>query len=466
MRSNHRPRTTSRRDVLRSMLLGGLALGLPRCADDAAKGSGRPRIAIVGGGMGGVATAWLLDGAWDVTLYEARPVLGGQVRTIAAGAAGSGDAAVEVDVGAQYYAPGLYPTYTRLLASLALDAEAFEFDATITVLEAGLSDPRFVSPAPPDRTWPLSASWNADGIAAFATMALESPKLESDDVGYDLTVGAWLASIDLSETQREAIALPWITGLSSGDVEQVRQCSARALMRYLSATVGDDPFAVPRYRTQRRGMIAAIQALAGQCTTLEVRLDGAVTALARSGDGFRVRTAAGSDRFDALVLALPAEKALPLLVDVAGSERQRAALAGIQFHDTRIAIHSQPTFAATDPQSWSFVNMLHDGAYAEASMQLGTAIQGATLWKSWASHRSVEPGGIVHEEAFRHPLASPASVAAQAALRALAGEDGLWFVGGWMHPYDLQETAILSALDVADALNPGSARAASLSETA
>ena len=40
------------------------------------------RVAIVGGGAAGLATAWLLDAAHEVTLFEKEPILGGHVRTL------------------------------------------------------------------------------------------------------------------------------------------------------------------------------------------------------------------------------------------------------------------------------------------------------------------------------------------------------------------------------------------------
>ncbi len=40
------------------------------------------RIAIVGGGASGLITAWLLDRAHEVTLFERAPVLGGHIRTL------------------------------------------------------------------------------------------------------------------------------------------------------------------------------------------------------------------------------------------------------------------------------------------------------------------------------------------------------------------------------------------------
>jgi hypothetical protein len=55
-----------------------------------------------------------------------------------------------------------------------------------------------------------------------------------------------------------------------------------------------------------------------------------------------------------------------------------------------------------------------------------------------------------------HMLPTPASIEAQVDTRRLQGRTGLWFAGGYLFPYDAQETALLSAIEVANGLNGGS----------
>jgi len=65
---------------------------------------------------------------------------------------------------------------------------------------------------------------------------------------------------------------------------------------------------------------------------------------------------------------------------------------------------------------------------------------------------------VLFETEFRHMLPTPATLRAQDRLGALQGLDGLWFAGGYLYQYDSQETALRSALRVAQGLNVVSAR--------
>jgi predicted NAD/FAD-binding protein len=144
-----------------------------------------------------------------------------------------------------------------------------------------------------------------------------------------------------------------------------------------------------------------------------------------------------------------------------------AAHAGIRLHPARLSLHRAPAFAPGEERLRSFLNSSAFDGYCEASMQLAVMLAPAPdggpvdAWKSWTSHRD-EPADAFHTAEFRHVLPTPDTIAAQAALRALQGAGGVWFAGGYTRPYDAQETALLSAMDVAAALAPDSTRLAAL----
>jgi predicted NAD/FAD-binding protein len=163
------------------------------------------------------------------------------------------------------------------------------------------------------------------------------------------------------------------------------------------------------------------------------------------------------------VFAASGPATLQLLADVPGTKHQQSALGGIEFHHASLALHTDPVYASANSMYWSFLNCQPHGAnFCEASMWLADVITGAPpataakLWKSWTTHRSSQPGQVLHQADFMHMLPTPASIQAQAETRRLQGRTGLWFAGGYLFPYDAQETALLSAIEVANGVNGGS----------
>jgi len=77
------------------------------------------------------------------------------------------------------------------------------------------------------------------------------------------------------------------------------------------------------------------------------------------------------------------------------------------------------------------------------------------------THRPL-PSQLFHEATFLHMLPTPATLTGQAALRARQGRSGVWYAGGYLFPYDAQETALWSAVQVALGMGATSARSQQL----
>lgn len=451
-----------RRDFLRGAAAVAAGIAVGGCGDDASTpaGTGRPSVAVLGGGAAGVFAAWLLDGAFDVTVYEAEAKIGGNVKTYEYDMAGE---RVVIDLGAQYFHPGPYPLYTRLLEHLGLrnpDGTAgdgtWRAPASMTVSVTGEANPRFVSPISPGREWPTSTAWNQPGVQAFFRVSTRGKKLETEDGDWSIALEDWYRDIGLNDDQRDNIMLPWAASLFSGSVTEARRYSARAALTFLTratSSLGIEPIV---YNTLVKGMAGPLETLLAACKTTTVRTGAKVARIERAGARVRITETGGrSAVHDRVVIAAPAYAASAALGAFAGVERVRAALDRFEFHAATLLLHRDPAYAPAVPDNRSFLNVLAYGTSSEGSMRLADVVKPpradtpVDLWKSWATYRERPPVDVLAEVKYKHMLPSTQTVAAQADLDALQGEGGLLFVGGWTHSYDSQETALLSAWDAA-----------------
>jgi predicted NAD/FAD-binding protein len=444
----------TRREVLKTIAAAVATPALVHAAP-------RRTVAIIGAGMAGVSVAWLLDGQRDVVLLESRDSIGGNVRSLDVDLDGHQFA---VDLGAQFFHPGPYPVYTALLESLDLFPPAVAppspssaFPASITIEKPGEATPRFVSTI-------LSESWNLPGLLAFFTAFTTAKAREQNDESWSLTLGDWLPTLGLSQEQWEGILLPWAASLFSGAIEQARGMSARAAMLFAAKALPDNLTDPVVYYVLRNGLIEPMLQMLDQCSTVTVETNAAVSSVSRGGSSrFTVQCADGrSFAVDDVVFAASGPGTLQLLAGIPASHTEQSALSGIEFHHASLALHTDPIYAPADPAHWSFLNcQLHGAGFCEGSMWLADVVTGAPpetaakLWKSWTTHR-LQPAQVLHQADFMHMLPTPASIQAQTATRLLQGKTGLWFAGGYLFPYDAQETALLSAIEVANGLNGGS----------
>jgi len=446
-----------RRRLLKGVAGAALAAALPL---PRARAAGLPRVAVIGGGMAGVACAWLLDGICDVRLFEARDSLGGNIRTVPLELGGQTRA---VDLGAQYFHPGPYPTYVQLLEQLGLwpvaTGEARAFVASITLDAPNEILPRFVSPILPGRVWPLVADWNNAAVQAFKTTFDAARRREQLGGAWLLPMAEWLATLPITPAEADTLILPWAAALNSGDVTQTSSLSARALMVFAAGALPPSPLDPIVYYVLERGMIEPLNRMVAQLTTAQVATGTPVDAIAPAASGgWTVQPHQGPAlAVDAVVFAASGPPTLALLQGLPGAGIARNALQGIGFYPARLALHTDPAFAPADPKWLSFLNCRVEGTHCEASMWLDPVLGSASLWKSWITHRA-PPQQMLASADFLHVVPSPDSIRAQRLLATQQGRGGLWFAGGYTLPFDSQETALLSAMTVAEGLAAASAR--------
>ena len=89
-----------------------------------------PKIAVVGAGISGLATAWLLAPRHGVTLFEASPSLGGHTNTV--------DVTVDgvthpVDTGFLVFNDRTYPNLIRMFEHLGVPSSPSEMSFSVRI---------------------------------------------------------------------------------------------------------------------------------------------------------------------------------------------------------------------------------------------------------------------------------------------------------------------------------------------
>ena len=451
----------TRRDALKGAV-GLAALGaLPA---GAAARSGRERVAIIGAGAGGVAAAYFLADGFDVDLFEARPRIGGHCdsRVIK-----HQERRITVDLGAQFFHPDTHPIYVTLLEELGLyDPDHPDVDATVRA-PASLCIFRTAGGAPIfSSSDPLATPLRAIDFGTFTQLARQAVL---SDMSWEISVEAWIRSLPLRQSFKKDVLYPWITatiGCARGDA---RRASARSILQTFALAFPAELVEGATTYNSKLGLQGNLQRMLDRSPAVKVHLGTPARALSRKRTGWFLRTPAGrKGPYRFVVLNAPPRAGRELLRPLPAFADVTDLLDAYRYFDSRLVVHTDAAYMPRDRRHWGAYNAGVDGLSCEGSAWLGALQEepapGASVhvFKSWAQRRRADPKHVLFERRFRHPLITRSTIKAARALRPLQGRRGLYFSGQYTTGTDLQETALYSAMQVAEALAPDSRTLASL----
>ncbi len=433
------------------------------------------RIAVVGSGIAGLATAWLLSEQHQVTLFEANDYAGGHTHTVDVTLQGQH---CGVDTGFLVFNAATYPNLVPMLRhlgvpvapsemtfSLALESPAIEWSGsnldTLFAQRRNLLRPSFL------RMLRDVLRFNREA-AHFAT----EPAIATCDA--PLSLGQFLSQGRYSDEFRD-----WYLGPMAA---AIWSCPTRAMLDFPFASfaqffrnhgllqITDRPqwFTVPggaRQYVER--LIAALQARGSR-----LRLNTAVRRVERklrhgvqhsvqqavqqpAQPPIRLHCDHGAEEFDALVLACHSDQSLALLGEQASAE-ERTVLSGIPYQANRALLHTDSSLLPARQKLWSAWNYSagRDGPDGRpvAVHYLLNKLQPLPftqpLLVSLNPHREPHPDSVLGEYDYAHPVFGANAAQAQAQLPSLQGQHHTWFCGAWTR-YGFHEDGLRSAVMVA-----------------
>ncbi|MDB5047557.1 MAG: hypothetical protein JWO30_628 [Fibrobacteres bacterium] len=460
----------TRRDVLKStaVLVGASLLGCDGATGGGSVSSeekpainaitGRRRIAIIGGGAGGIAAAYFLSNDYDVDLFEARPKIGGHCDSQVVEYMGQ---KINVDLGAQFFHPDTHPIYVTMLEELGLyNPENPDADET---LEA----PGSICFFPKTGIWPIFSSkfpYLTPLIAVdFVIYSQAARQVVLGNQSWETTLEEWVTKLPVSQKFKDTLLYPWITATIGTTLENAKRSSARSILQTFALAFPANIFQGASTFNSKLGLEGNLRRMLDRSPGTTVRVDSPVKALTFQDGNWSVQTPSGTyGSYGAVVMNAPPRISKTLLQPLPWAGDMLPVLDKFEWFDTRMLIHTDPKYVHRDKNLWAAYNGLVDGNACEGSVWYGGIHEklpsGATIdvFKSWASRRYADPANILYERRFVHPLITPEGIRAARTLRTFQGRNGLYFSGQHTTGMDLQESAVYSAMKVANALAPTS----------
>lgn len=410
------------------------------------------KIAIIGSGIAGLTTAYLLNRSHDITVFEAADWIGGHTHTVDVKVNGRDYA---IDTGFIVFNDWTYPNFIRLLGQLGVTFKPTEMSFSV-------SDPKTrteyngnnLNSLFAQRSNLLSLSfWGMlRDILRFNREALAD--LESQRIAHDTTLGEYLRSRGYGERFIEHYIVPMGAAIWSMSLADMLAFPLQFFVRFFKNHGLLSVSNRPQWCVIEGGSSRYIEPLTASFAE-RIRLSCPVNRVERDAEGVTVHSAVGSERFDKVVFACHSDQALKLLAQPSVAEQE--ILAALPYAENDVVLHTDTRLLPKRPLAWASWNYRLGGGEQQLAavtydMNILQGIDGDTTFcVSLNQTEAIDPGKILARYSYAHPQYSLAGVEAQARWPELAGINHTWFCGAyWANGF--HEDGVVSGLRVASAL--------------
>lgn len=411
----------------------------------------RLKIAVVGGGIAGIAAAWLLSRAHEVTLLEQADRLGGHTNTRTVH---ENHRCVPVDTGFIVCNPVNYPNFYRLLdawgvqrrdsdMSFGFSCEASGFGWVGPSLSQFARMPEnFMRPA----CWRMLFNWRR--FNRLARTALASGSLS------DQTLGSFLERNGLSTAFIDTCLIPLAASVWSSPDGAMLQFPAASFIQFFENHGLLQLARFPRWQTIVGGSNTYINAFEGLFPG-HIKLKSRILEISRISGSPRIKFQDRSEeQFDQVVLATHADTSLRLLADP--SPEEQTNLSCFRYHESSVVLHYDTNVMPTDRRNWASWNYRRPrGSTSDDPVPITyhmNRLQGLESERDYFvtlnSRHAIDRSRILYETTYTHPAYTPEAVTAQDRIHAMNGSRQTHFCGSYMG-HGFHEDAAASACAVA-----------------
>lgn len=403
------------------------------------------KIGVVGSGVSGLVSAWLLARQHEVSVFEADDRIGGHVHTVRCEDS-SGPA--NVDTGFIVFNDAYYPIFTKILGMLNVPSKP-------TTMSLSVQDVRndfeysganlFSLFAQPQNLFKNSHYRFLGEILRFISQIEELASLDPTN-----TVLEYCRQQDFSEDFLNYFLSPLGSSLWSTPVSEFKNFPICFVASFLKNHGMDRWIGRPKWRVIENGSQSYLRKLVKE---IEGTIyDGTrIESIERQETGLRLRTKDREYLFDEVVIACHANTALKLLASPTHTEKEILGAFGYQTNET--VLHTDVRLLPKSRNAWACWNFkTGDPIQAPQVTYNMNKLQGLKSRETYCVTLNrtdeIEPARVIRRINYSHPVSSHRSVTASKQRQKLIRHEGLSYCGAYWG-YGFHEDGVRSAVEVA-----------------
>ncbi len=408
-------------------------------------------IAIIGSGISGLTSAYLLSQKHKVTVFEKNDYIGGHTATV--------DVTVDnkpyaIDTGFIVFNEKTYPRFLTLLEQLNIQPQKTEMSFSVHNQQTGLeyNGHTLATLFAQKRNIVKPRFW------CFLREILRFNKLckdlyASDDIPLTLTLGDFLQQQNFSDYFCQHYILPMGAAIWSTSLDEMREFELRFFVRFFQhhglLNVSDRPqwYVIPGGSKQYISPLI-------ESFKDNIRLNSDISGVRRGPNKVTIEFGDGtSEVFDEVIFACHSDQALALIKDPTDAEHQ--VLGDIPYQANEVVLHTDTQLLPKRKAAWASWNYLLDGssdkpASVTYNMNILQGLPNAPdFCVTLNQTERINPESILRSFTYAHPVFNKTSMQAQQQRNTICGKNNTHFVGAYWYN-GFHEDGVHSATDVAE----------------
>jgi uncharacterized protein len=414
------------------------------------------RIAVIGSGISGLATAYHLSRRHEVWVFESESRLGGHTHTVTVD---SSRGPLAVDTGFIVHNDRTYPNLIKLLGELGVPRVNSDMSFAVSCRKSGyeysslglrgyFAQRQNLLRRRPYRLYGEMRRFNRDAIKLLARPDAASLKL-----------GDYLNEHNYSDEFREFYLYPMAAAVWSCPPSAVQEFPAAMLVRFFEnhgmLTINGHP----QWKTIPGGCSRYIAPLIAPFKE-RIVLNTQIRTVARDARGVTLhfRDAHPAMRFDHAVFATNGDRVLPLIENPTDTERE--ILQTFRTSANEVVLHTDDALLPRRPEaraSWNYLLHLDSrNGHSPVTMTYHmNRLQSLPVAENYCvtlnANFQIRSDKILRRFVYHHPIYTLESLRAQQRWAQISGVDRLHFAGAYWF-YGFHEDGVNSALRVARSL--------------
>lgn len=409
------------------------------------------KIAIVGTGISGMVTAYLLHRDHEITVFEAADYIGGHTNTLDVTVDGRTYA---VDTGFIVFNDWTYPNFIHLLSRLGVESQPSDMSFSVKCERTGLEyNGTSLNTLFAQRRNLLRPSFYRMILDILRFNREAVSLLDQPESGPSL--GEYLDSRRYSKEFVEQYIVPMGAAIWSASHDNMQAFPARYLVQFFKnhgmLSVDDRP----EWRVIKGGSQRYAEKLVAPFRS-HILLNSPVESISRFPDHVEIRASLHRReyralRFDHVIIAAHSDQALAMLADPSAKEKE--ILGAIRYQDNEAVLHTDVSLLPSRRLAWAAWNyhllaVQPDRTVVTYHMNRLQRLTAPLEFCVTLNHtNAINPGKILRRITYHHPVYSLAAVEAQQRHKEINGVNRTSYCGAYWG-FGFHEDGVKSALAV------------------